>query len=134
MITVEIAKMKSKVVFYLILCQVFGLSPEDEVKLNIEELRYKFNMLECLMNIIWFSNSKHHFWPLLIDWYTNYQWDILIMMCHSTPENTFPFYTFDSYLYGDGTFTDDIMNKVSISHNWLMVSWFWVYKEYFKTF
>ena len=49
--TVKIPKMKSKVVFYFILCQVFGLSPEDEVKLNIEELRYKFNMLECLMII-----------------------------------------------------------------------------------
>ena len=52
--TVKIAKMKSKVVFYLVLCQVFGLSPEDEVKLNIEELRYKFNMLECLINMYYF--------------------------------------------------------------------------------
>ena len=43
--------MSSKIVFYLTLWQVFGLSPEDEVKLNIEELRYKFNMLECLMII-----------------------------------------------------------------------------------
>ena len=60
------------------------------------------------------------------------------MMCHSTPENTFPFYTFDSYLYGDGTFTDDIMNKVSITHFYsdcLSDGQFIlrVYKKHFKT-